>query len=108
MRLTITRVRRSGEHAAGFLKDVRPGAVVPPPQSAWWESPAAALTLRAGSVTVRNRSSIRFEAPTLSTTPPIRTRAMARKVFVPEENVWLSPWAKRQYDGFTNKRSFFQ
>lgn len=30
------------------------------------------------------------------------------KVFVPQENVYLSPWAKAQYDGFTNKRSFFQ
>src|SRR5258707_15098685 len=30
------------------------------------------------------------------------------KVFVPEENIYLSPWAKAQYDGFTNKRSYFQ
>src|ERR1700758_5569774 len=30
------------------------------------------------------------------------------KLFVPQENLWLSPWAKAQYDGFTNKRSFFQ
>lgn len=29
-------------------------------------------------------------------------------VFVEQENIWLSPWAKSQYDGFTNKRSFFQ
>jgi hypothetical protein len=35
-------------------------------------------------------------------------KAAGKKVFVPEEQVWLSPWAKAQYDGFTNKRSFFQ
>jgi hypothetical protein len=30
------------------------------------------------------------------------------KQFVEDENLWLSPWAKKQYDGFTSKRSFFQ
>jgi len=30
------------------------------------------------------------------------------KVLVPSENIYLSPWAKAQYDGFTNKRSYFQ
>lgn len=35
-------------------------------------------------------------------------KGAGEKQFVPAENLWLSPWAKRQYDGFTNKRSFFQ
>lgn len=35
-------------------------------------------------------------------------KGSGEKIFVPERNIWLSPWAKRQYDGFTNKDSYFQ
>ncbi len=49
-----------------FLKDMRSGVVLPLPKSPPRKSPPAPLRLCAGSVTVRNRSSIRFEAPTLS------------------------------------------
>lgn len=35
-------------------------------------------------------------------------KAAGEKIYLPEEKISLSPWAKAQYDGFTNKRSYFQ